>query len=150
MTDFKDRARKAAGEFGDAAGDKFSAFQKLSREQKALIIGFAAAVVIVLVIWLILPGKLDLTVSRIVMDGAMDNKVVIQNNEDRSLRELEVILNENYRYTISSLGPGETRTISVTRFTRNGNPGGDSPGLDTVPRIVKVAGDGGRYKVEFK
>jgi len=150
MADFKEKAKNLAEELGDAAGDKFSAFQGLSREQKALIISFAALILIVLIVWSILPGKLDLTVSRIVLDGVMDNKVIIQNNENRPLRELEVILNESYRYTIPLLGPGQTETVSVTRFTRNGGPGGDSPPFDTVPRQVEVAGDGGRYKIEFE
>ena len=150
MSVFKDKAKKAAQEFGDVAGDKFSAFQGLSREQRVLIVTFAALVLIVVVVWLILPGKLDLTVSRIVMDGVMDNKVVVQNNEKITLQKLEVILNESYRYTIPSLGPGETVTISVTRFTRNGSPEGDSPDFDTVPEAVEVAGDGGRYTIEFK
>jgi len=150
MADFKEKAMDIAGNAGDIARDKLDSFRKLSREQQILIIVFAGIIVSALVVWMLMPGKLDVTITRIVMDGVMDNQVVIQNNGDEPLGKLKVILNDMYEYEVPQMVEDETVSISVGSFKRRGNPDGPSPDPHMIPKKVEVIGKGARLEMEFQ
>jgi len=149
MSELKEKAREVAENAQDITRDKIDSFKKLSREQQILIIAFASVVLLLAVVYVSLPGKLDIVVTQIVMDGVMENEVVVTNIGEKPLKKLKVVLNEKYEYRHDVLGAGETLNIGVTSFRLAGNPEGKAPSSDTRPRTVKVSAKGGNYKVEF-
>ena len=150
MEDFKDKAKSMAESAEDIARDKLDTFNKFSREQQILILVFAGIVVAAVVVWILIPSKLNVDVYPIIMDGVMDNQVVVQNLEKKPLGKLKIVINDSYEYSAPELKAEETLSISVTRFRPVGNPDGDPPANDTIPKSVKVVGKGASFKKDFE
>jgi len=150
MAEFKDRAKNMAESAQDIARDKLDSFRKLNNQQQLLLIVFAGIAFVVLLVWLFWPGKMDVFIDRILMDGIMDNQVVIENRENKSMKKLKVILNDNYIYEIPQLDPEKPLPIKVTEFRPIGNPDGSPPGSNTIPRKVEVKARGARVTKEFQ
>jgi len=149
MSDFKDRAKDIAEGAEDIARDKLDSFRKLGSQQQILILAFAGIIPVLVVIWLLLPGVLDIRVDPLLMDGAMDNQVVITNLGDKPLGKLKIILNDRYEYELTEM-TDKTMGISVTNFRPLGNPAGKPPPPDTIPKKVKVIAKDARYLIEFE
>jgi hypothetical protein len=123
---------------------------KLNKQQQHLLIVFAGIVVVVLLVWLFWPGKMNVFVDRILMDGMMDNQVVVENRENKPMKKLKVILNDTYIYEIPQLEKEKPLPIKVTEFRPIGNPDGSPPGPNTIPKKVEVQGRRAKYIMEFK
>jgi len=150
MDDFKTRAKNVAESAEDIARDKLDTFRKLNKQQQLLLFGLVGVVLAVLLVWLFMPRKINVFVDRNLMEGIMDNQVIVENREEKPLKKVKVILNDSYVYEIPQLEKEVTTPIKVTEFRPINDPNGAPPASNTVPRKVIVEAKGGRFTKEFR